>query len=238
MRLRCIILTLCRFHNHQMVSSCGVYNIGVPKCCFVNTTAIDCEGIVLKEMRMDRKTRYTRKALKDSLMELMADKPVAKITIKELCENADINRSTFYAHYTDPYDLLRSIEAEAIAWAEEAIHGLMDKTIRQQRFNPDEAIEVIAGILQYFADNDSAMQVLMSEQGDIDFQKQLFTLIYEHCNISVAGSDNKTNNRELDFVFVINGSVGLIRHWLKDKQKTSARALAETIVRTAAYLFT
>jgi AcrR family transcriptional regulator len=70
------------------------------------------------EIKMSRKTRYTRKALRDSLVELMKDKPITKITIKELCENADVNRTTFYAHYRDQYDLLQQIEEETLVCIE------------------------------------------------------------------------------------------------------------------------
>ena len=42
--------------------------------------------------RSDRRTRYTQMVLKKSLIEWMEQKPLAKITIKELCERADINR--------------------------------------------------------------------------------------------------------------------------------------------------
>ena len=66
-------------------------------------------------MKESRKTRYTRMALEDSLIELMTKKPISKITIKELCENADINRTTFYSHYSDQYDLLRQIEDDALS---------------------------------------------------------------------------------------------------------------------------
>ena len=64
--------------------------------------------------RSDRRTRYTQMVLKKSLIEWMEQKPLAKITIKELCERADINRCTFYAHYRDQYDLLQQIEDEII----------------------------------------------------------------------------------------------------------------------------
>ena len=65
--------------------------------------------------RSDRRTRYTQMVLKKSLIEWMEQKPLAKITIKELCERADINRCTFYAHYRDQYDLLQQIEDEIIS---------------------------------------------------------------------------------------------------------------------------
>ena len=47
----------------------------------------------------DRRIRYTKQAIKDSLFELMQETPVEKITVKQLCAAADINRATFYAHY-------------------------------------------------------------------------------------------------------------------------------------------
>jgi len=53
--------------------------------------------------------------IKESLINLLEEKDISQITIKEICENADVNRSTFYAHYTDQYDLLRKIEDEFLA---------------------------------------------------------------------------------------------------------------------------
>ena len=43
----------------------------------------------------DRRIRYTKQAIKDSLFALMQETPVEKITVKELCAAADINRATF-----------------------------------------------------------------------------------------------------------------------------------------------
>ena len=51
-----------------------------------------------RELVESRRTQYTRRALRDALIELLADKPLARITVRELCERADVNRSTFYAH--------------------------------------------------------------------------------------------------------------------------------------------
>ncbi|MCS0542790.1 TetR/AcrR family transcriptional regulator, partial [Aeromonas veronii] len=64
--------------------------------------------------KLDRRKQYTRMVLKGSLMKLLKEKPIATITVKEICEVADINRSTFYAHYSDQFDLLKKIEEEII----------------------------------------------------------------------------------------------------------------------------
>lgn len=178
----------------------------------------------MSEMKMDRRTRYTRMVLQDSLIELMKEKPISKITIKELCEKADINRSTFYAHFTDQYDLLRKIEDETLSWAKEAVTNLMGKPDKH------EAMEILEGIFQNLIENSRHLQVLMSEQGDIDFQKQLFTQIYKQCGINLAATYDKNSDLKGSyFIFAVNGSVGLIQHWLKSGLTKSAKEMAEII---------
>ena len=62
--------------------------------------------------KTDRRVRKTKNQLKLGLAKLMQQKSIKEITVKELVNEVDINRSTFYLHYTDIYDLLHSIEDE------------------------------------------------------------------------------------------------------------------------------
>ncbi len=182
----------------------------------------------MEELKLDRKSRYTRMVLQDSLIELMRKKPISKITIKELCEKADINRSTFYSHYTDIYDLLHKVEAETLSWAKEAIVNLMGRPTRQ------EALKILEGIFQNLIENSNHLQVLMSEQGDIDFQKQIFTLIYEQIGVNLSSDKKRSDDTEESyFIFVVNGSVGLIQHWLKNGLNKSAKEMAGIIYNLA-----
>lgn len=68
----------------------------------------------MEEMKIDRRAVRTRKVLRKSLLSLMKDRPIAKITVKELCAKAEINRTTFYAHYTDISELLEQIETDLL----------------------------------------------------------------------------------------------------------------------------
>ncbi len=65
-------------------------------------------------MKESRRVTMTKMLLKESLLELMAKKPISKITIKEICDSADLNRTTFYSHYADQFALLEEIENDAI----------------------------------------------------------------------------------------------------------------------------
>ena len=60
------------------------------------------------EKKVDRRVIKTRRQLKKGLAALMKEKSVNQITVKELVEEVDINRSTFYLHFKDIQDLLRN----------------------------------------------------------------------------------------------------------------------------------
>lgn len=64
---------------------------------------------------MDLRTERTKKSIIDAFIELRAQKPLEKITVKELAELAYINKATFYSHYHDIYDLSEQIENELIS---------------------------------------------------------------------------------------------------------------------------
>ena len=63
---------------------------------------------------MDLRIKKTRRSIIDAFLGLRAKKPLEKITVKELCDKAEINKSTFYCHYMDVYDLQDRLETEVI----------------------------------------------------------------------------------------------------------------------------
>ena len=65
-------------------------------------------------MKTDARVRYTRKVIQDAFLDILKEKPISRITVKEVCDKAEINRGTFYKHYQDCYDLLDKIEEEGL----------------------------------------------------------------------------------------------------------------------------
>lgn len=63
---------------------------------------------------MDRRSDKTKKLLENALIKLIIEKGFDRISIKDLTEEADINRGTFYIHYKDKYDLLELKEEEVL----------------------------------------------------------------------------------------------------------------------------
>lgn len=63
---------------------------------------------------MDIRKEKTQKAIKNAFLELRSKKSIEKITIKELCNLAQINKSTFYSHYDDIYALSETLQMETV----------------------------------------------------------------------------------------------------------------------------
>lgn len=63
---------------------------------------------------MDLRVEKTENGIKNAFLELRSKKALEKITVKELCEKAHINKSTFYAHYQDIYALSDRMETEVV----------------------------------------------------------------------------------------------------------------------------
>ena len=63
---------------------------------------------------MDKRVQKSKSSIINTFLEMRAKKPLEKITVTELCKKAEINKSTFYVHYRDIYDLSEQLETEVI----------------------------------------------------------------------------------------------------------------------------
>jgi AcrR family transcriptional regulator len=177
------------------------------------------------QVKTNRKIRYTRMVLRESLMDLMKTKAISDISIKEICAAADISRSTFYAHYKDQYDLLKKIEEETLA----TVNTILNKY--DYADNKRGTLQMVEEVLQYIADNNKSIQVLLSENGDINFQKTLIYAMYQR-NVMKFLTDKipDEETRQYYFMFVEIGSIGLIYHWIKNNMNKSVSELAKLMV--------
>ena len=80
----------------------------------------------------DRRTRYTKRVIKDVYVELLSELPASKITVTEICRRADINRGTFYLHYEGLPNVMDDLENEVYEEIVSFIHSsLADEENRQ-----------------------------------------------------------------------------------------------------------
>ena len=119
--------------------------------------------------KLDRRVRTTRKLLRQGLFQLLSEKRLRDITVKELCERVDVNRGTFYLHYHDVYDLFSQIE-------EEIYHEIKSSL---QRHEPGDfgdrkkVFPIFAEIFDYLVENYQICAVLLGENRDQAFFDRL-----------------------------------------------------------------
>lgn len=116
--------------------------------------------------KVDRRVRKTRRQLREGLARLLEEKSIRDIKVKELVEEVDINRSTFYLHYSDIYDMLKQLEEELFQEIQEAIkkHPI-SADARSQAF--------IRQLFQIMDDNRAICKALCGPNGDMAFVSRM-----------------------------------------------------------------
>lgn len=175
--------------------------------------------------KIDRRKRYTQMVLKDSFIYLLKQKQISKITVKEVCELADINRSTFYAHYTDLYDLLEQIEEDIIR---EMIHFL---SIYQNE-PAGNSIQITERLIEYLAENKEECEALLSENSHSSFEKKVRKVAHQFLMthwLKVPISDDNI----VDYIsaFIISGSIQIVKVWLQNGMDKSPQEIAHLITK-------
>lgn len=180
----------------------------------------------MPEKKTDRRVKYTKMVIRESFIKALSRKPITKITVKEICEGADVNRATFYMHYSDQYDLLRKIEEEII---EDISRYLLDYSFVDIRIVPTE---MIVRVLEYINDNAELFDLLLNLNGDMNFQQEVIKIIGEKHLIPLLGAD-LSNIKEAEYIFrfMASGAVGMIQMWLREGRKISASELASLMLR-------
>ncbi|MFG6150203.1 TetR/AcrR family transcriptional regulator [Halobacillus sp. B23F22_1] len=170
--------------------------------------------------KLDRRKKYTRKVLKESLITLLSKKPITDITVKELCELADINRSTFYTHFADHYDLLNRIEEEITEDMNQYLHSYSYEI-------EEESIQMTEKILQYVTENKLMFQTLLNKESAPTFEKRMMELTQRFMmNKWMIDHYGKIEETKYLSTFVISGAIHVIKEWLENDMDKSPKEMA------------
>ena len=177
----------------------------------------------MKKSQDDRRVRQTRELLRRAFMTLLAQKPLEEISIKELCDLAQVNRSTFYAHYTDLRDLLRQIEDEMF----EDFRKALD-TLYQPGQDGLEPVVVTTGVFQCLKDNSDLCVVTLGPHGDKNFALRLLQCGREYCFQNYAFYFKGATRQQVEYcyAFISSGCIGLLGRWLEDGMQMEPAQLA------------
>lgn len=171
-------------------------------------------------MSRERIINQTKQLLKDNLIDLLEEKNIEKITIKELCKKADINRTTYYKYYLDQYDQLEKIEDEIFI---DMGNYIDNNSIHDSRENEI----IIKNILEYIENNQRTFKILL-EKADINFQNKMLSFIGKKI---FNKEEYSTIDEEIVYIYTAVGSFGVVSEWIKGNLKIDKEELIKQILK-------
>ena len=167
------------------------------------------QAIEAPQKKEDRRVRRTKKLLTQALTQLLQEKQINEITVKELTDLADMNRGTFYLYYKDMFDMLEKIE-DGMFEALDAIISLHEHDDVSQQTKP-----ILLDLFDFIEENQEMCRVLLSPHGDMNFLHRLNEVVREKCL------------KAWHYSFVVFGCAGIIRAWVNRNCPESAEKMAE-----------
>lgn len=159
-----------------------------------------------------RRVRMTKMLLKNALIDIMKNKSIHMISIKEICEEADVNRSTFYRHYDTQYDLYDEI-IEDIASDIGAIYK-----------NDYTTVDFLTKVLEYMESKRETILVILSDNGKVSLGEAfvLFTGRF---------IDHNNTSELVTYVleFIAAGLTSIIWSWLNKENRRPASDVARML---------
>ena len=179
----------------------------------------------MAKRKLDRRVKYTIMVLKNSLVELLCEKPLEKITVKEICDIADINRGTFYSHFKDQYVLYNNL-------VDELLENVFNRLGDFMSADEDEIPTRVLSVFEYIKTNESVFKTLINNGVAYSTKEKIRDVIRDMYLSKVSDS------ADIDYVnasysFIAAGAVSLIRYWLNSGMTKTPEEMADFSLKLA-----
>ena len=167
-----------------------------------------------------QKVLFSQELLHQALLVLLKEKPLNKITIRELCAKAGVNRTTFYNHYQSPEDILREL-VQQYAFSLSKLFDSPDHTF----------LSVITHVLELMERSRSQILPLMQALPGAYLSESILALpqVDQQLTLALDASGKLTYKQELR-TFILAGSSRLITDWLESPLRRPAAEEAGLIL--------
>ena len=169
---------------------------------------------------MNQRVVLTKKLLKSSLIEMLQTQSIYRISIRELCENAGINRSTFYKYYGNQFDLLNEMEEDLLINIEETLTSV-------EGYNQN----VLEQIISYLEKDIDFIRLLLNSNVDPEFPKNLMSMAPIQQKKKNQMTDLPEAEQDYYYRFLLFGCYEIVRTWINKEDRESPKAIAELILK-------
>lgn len=166
--------------------------------------------------------RKTKKALADSLSHLAQEKPLNKITVKDVCAGAQLSRNAFYTHYPDINGLIEDIESQMLVRVQTILDEFVDGEF------PHNMLVSLQRLLTMLSENKEQTLMLIDNSNSTTFLPKLKNILGSFFfgyfrDFNTAGFEK---TYDYFYVFIAEGMIGMLRRWLENPENMSKEMFA------------
>jgi len=184
------------------------------------------------EQNQDLRVLRTRKALQTAMIELTIEKGFSALTVRDIAKRAMVNRTTFYRHYLDKYDLLDQYM--------EGIYQMLESSeepelmVEKLAAEDNEPLERLVEMFQQVQERAEFFRMMLGPKGDSRFTQKIREYVEKRLRRLLPQElpANIPNAPPLDMVlkYVSSASVGTLHWWLENDTAHSAEQMAIWVV--------
>ena len=169
--------------------------------------------------KVDVRIVKSKESLMSALISLMGKKKLEDLTISEICQEADVNRNTFYSHYSSVRELFEEMNGkymEALFASAKVFDEPNDSTIKN-----------LVNVLDKMKEKGNLTKIIFSESNSIKHLNTLLQILFPTSII-----DNlKIENLSLEecHAFLIGGITSLILRWIENDFQESPKNFGRKI---------
>ena len=169
----------------------------------------------------------SRKLIRQAFMDILKEKPFEKITVTDIVDRAEINRSTFYAHYPDVFGVIEEIQNEIITYMEKMMDEMDFKNFLA---NPEP---LLTEVIKVSVDNLELYRLLSNCNMAAKQLANIKNVLIERTLNTVELPDIELSAFEKEFAvrFFMGGAADLYMQWINGDIKCSIEELTSELAK-------
>lgn len=171
----------------------------------------------MKRNTVDRRVTRTQTALREALIELILERGWDEISVQDICDRADIGRSTFYGHFTCKEELLTSA------------FGDLRKTLRAQQMNSGDlrtpVFGFVQGLIEHVYENQRLFRAVIGKRSGLAIQRRFRQLLIELVNEDLTLGGIPVARRAAGGHYIAGALFELLTWWIDSRSQLSPHEL-------------
>lgn len=184
----------------------------------------------------DRRIARSKRAIRVAFLELMSERGLDGFTVNELCDRADINRGTFYNHYSDKDAVLKALEMEFFDGLKDFEEQLLGVSMAQVALcnASKKPLPLLVNLFDYLRAQGDFLHAVLGDGGDPGFDAYMRDAIFAKLVESIL--HERYRNSDDPFVgyyiaFFASAYMGVISKWVETGMKESSQEMARVTMR-------